>query len=76
MYLVNLKWDEYIFMIVKISAKIDIFSSRRDIVYMKIMYNAIVQQHRDYAKAIVIQSLSLIIHSRSQRLQTRAAKFS
>jgi len=73
----NLKWDEHInVMIPKISAKIGILRSLRNIVplcTLKLLYNAIVQPHFDYAD-IVYDSTSQTNKLRLQNLQTRAAR--
>ncbi len=63
-------------MVSKISAKIGILRSLRKIVptdTLKLLYNAVVQPHFDYAD-IVYDSTSSTNKQRLQRLQTRAAR--
>ena len=73
----NLKWDHHIDnMVSKISAKIGILRSLRNVVpinTMKLLYNAIVQPHFDYAD-LVYDSTSETNKARLQKLQTRAAR--
>ncbi len=73
----NLKWDDHINnMIPKITAKIGILRSLRNIVPTDTLiqiYNAIVQPHVDYGDA-VYDSASQTSKNRLQKLQTRAAR--
>ncbi len=70
----NQKWDEHInFMNTTISAKIVILWFLRNIIHLKLLYNAIVQWHFDYADN-VYDSTSEFNKIRLQRLQTTAAK--
>ncbi len=72
----NLHWDHHIDTLVKkISSQIDILRTLRNIVLidiLKLMYNAIVLPHFDYAD-IVYDAASETNKSRLQRLQTRTA---
>ncbi len=73
----NLKWDDHINnMIPKISAKIGILRSLRNIVPNDTLiqiYNAIVQTNVDYGDT-VYDSASKISKNRLQKLQTRAVR--
>ncbi len=73
----NLCWDHHIDTLVKkISSKIDILRSVRNIVPIdtpKLMYNAIVLPHFDYADT-VYDAASETNKSRLQKLQTRAVQ--
>ncbi len=73
----NLCWDHHIDTLVKkISSEIGILRSLRNIVpidTLKLMYNAIVLPHFDYAD-VVYDAASETNKSRLQRLQTRAAQ--
>ncbi len=73
----NLRWDHHIDTLVKkILYKIGILRSLRNIVpidTLKLMYNAIVLPHFDYAD-VVYNAASETQTFRLQRLQTRAAR--
>ncbi len=73
----NIKWDDHINdMIPKISAKIGILRSLRNIVLtdtLKQIYNAIVHLHLDYGDA-VYDSASQTSKYRLQKLQTRTVR--
>ncbi len=73
----NLKWDDHINkMIFKISAKIGILRSLRNIVPTDTLiqiFNAIVQPHLEYGDA-VYDSASQESKNRLQKIQTRAAR--
>jgi hypothetical protein len=73
----NLRWEEHInYIIPKISAKIGVLRKLRSVVpidTLKLLYNAIVLPHFDYADT-VYDSASETSKIQLQRLQTRAAR--